>query len=103
MLALLGAPRLDGMYLGVDPEGLSFRRAGQTLLLGGESHRTGVEKSHPYRALTASANKLFPQARVCARWSAQDCITLVWKMGDDPVHGVCPSADGSDLSENIPL
>lgn len=76
VLALLGAPRLDGMYLGVDPEGLSFRRAGQTLLLGGESHRTGVEKSHPYRALTASANKLFPQARVCARWSAQDCITL---------------------------
>ena len=31
------------------------------------------------------------------------CGYRVWKMGDDPVHGVCPSADGSDLSENIPL
>ena len=35
VLALKNAPQLDGMYYGVDPEGLSFRNAGEYLLLGG--------------------------------------------------------------------
>ncbi len=70
------APRLEGMYLGVDPGGLSLRRAGQSLLLGGQSHRTGVQKNRPYRALASSAHKLFPQAKIWQKWSAQDCITL---------------------------
>lgn len=76
VLALSGAPRLEGMYLGVDPGGLSLRRAGQSLLLGGQSHRTGVQKNRPYRALASSAHKLFPQAKIWQKWSAQDCITL---------------------------
>lgn len=76
VLALSGAPRLEGMYLGVDPGGLSLRRAGQSLLLGGQSHRTGVQKNRPYRTLASSAHKLFPQAKIWQKWSAQDCITL---------------------------
>ena len=33
---------LDGMYYGIDPQGLSFRNADQAILIGGFSHRTGV-------------------------------------------------------------
>ena len=43
MLALEGAQRLSGMYLGTDADGLSFRRSGELLLLGGGNHRTGGE------------------------------------------------------------
>lgn len=64
------------MYLGVDPDGLSFRCAGQSLLLGGQGHRTGIPKSRPYKALTSAARQMFPQAGILGRWSAQDCITL---------------------------
>ena len=42
--ALAGAETLEGMYLGIDREGLSFRSQGDLLLLGGGSHRTGVNK-----------------------------------------------------------
>lgn len=76
VLALSGAPDLDGMYLGIDPDGLSLRPAGSMLLLGGQSHRTGVPKPHAYESLASSACHLFPQAAIACKWSAQDCITL---------------------------
>ena len=41
-IALEGAERPEGMYLGIDRDGLSFRTCGDYLLLGGGSHRTGV-------------------------------------------------------------
>ena len=44
VVALEGAERLEGMHLGIDQDGLSFRTWGNLLLLGGGSHRTGVNQ-----------------------------------------------------------
>lgn len=75
VVALENAAELDGMYLGL--EGLSFRNYGSYLLLGGGGHRTG---EHPdkssYDRLERAARWLWPDARVVAKWSAQDCMTM---------------------------
>lgn len=76
VLALTHAGKLRNMYLGVDSDGLSFRSAGNTLLLGGNGHRTGKPVSNPYHNLRQIAHRLYPSSRVCGHWSAQDCITL---------------------------
>lgn len=76
VLALENAPRIDGMYLGIGKDGYSFRRAGHYLLFGGEGHRTGENsQGGRYQRLENKARALFPDSRVAARWSAQDCIT----------------------------
>ena len=41
VVAVKQAQQLDGMYYGIDEEGLSFRNAGKLLLAGGGQHRTG--------------------------------------------------------------
>ena len=41
VLALENAAKLEGMYYGIDADGLSFRPQGDLLLLGGGNHRTG--------------------------------------------------------------
>lgn len=75
VLALSGCKRVEGMYYGVDKEGLSFRQAGDYLLLGGASHRTGEnKKGGAYRYLEDMARKYYPEGKVEARWSAQDCM-----------------------------
>jgi len=75
--AVEGAPRLDGMYYGIDPDGLSFRNAGSLLLVGGGSHRTGMApRGGQYHELEARAKQLWPGCRPVLRWSAQDCMTL---------------------------
>lgn len=91
--ALAGAETLEGMYLGIDREGLSFRSQGDLLLLGGGSHRTGVNKrgrkdpgngagsaevcgEGRYGMLLNRAREFYPECREAARWSAQDCMTL---------------------------
>lgn len=76
VIALQNAFLPYGMYLGIDPDGLSFRMAGDYLLLGGGSHRTGESPGHPYEILEAQAKTLWPQCRVARRWSAQDCVTI---------------------------
>lgn len=77
VLALEGAGTLDGMYLGVDPDGLSFRNYGPYLLLGGGGHRTGENSSGGrYERLRQAAQRLWPGCREAARWSAQDCMPL---------------------------
>lgn len=74
-LALTGCHKVDGMYLGIDGEELSFRSAGEYLLLGGYGHRTGREKMCYAKAkLEEYAKKYFPQANVEAFWAAQDCM-----------------------------
>lgn len=76
VLALEGAPVYDGMYYPMEPGGLSFRSYGSYLLLGGQAHRTGKnEQGGQFAALETAAHKLFPDCRVAARWSAQDCMT----------------------------
>ncbi|MBQ3515235.1 MAG: FAD-dependent oxidoreductase [Lachnospiraceae bacterium] len=75
VLALSGCSKINGMYYGIDQDGLSFRQAGDFLLVGGGSHRTGEnKKGGSYDFLMQAAKKYFPDCREEARWSAQDCM-----------------------------
>lgn len=88
---------LNGMYLGIDRDGLSFRCAEGKLILGGGSHRTGksltrtrkVLVEHSYTKpsfvkkevkmggfcyLREQAKKYYPDAVETAYWAAQDCM-----------------------------
>lgn len=74
-VAVCNAQRLDGMYYGIDPDGLSFRMAKELLILGGSSHRTGENrKGGNYERLQKAAAEFYPKARIQAAWSAQDCM-----------------------------
>lgn len=75
VLALEGAPRLDGMWVDGSGKGLSFRRQGELLLLGGGGHRTG-RQGGGWEVLSAFAREHWPQAREVCRWAAQDCMSL---------------------------
>lgn len=75
VLALDGAPDVDGMYIDEDKKGLSFRNYGGLLLLGGGSHRTG-KQGGGWRELEDFAKKNYPNARIVTKWATQDCITL---------------------------
>lgn len=76
VLALEHATALQGMYYGIDPDGYSFRPAGQYLLMGGENHRSGEnDTGGAYQELRAAAERLFPGVTVARQWSAQDCMT----------------------------
>lgn len=77
VLALHHAQQLDGAYLGIDSDGCSFRNAGELLLLGGGSHRTGMNKAGgQYETLQKNAQMWYPNCTEAARWSAQDCIPI---------------------------
>ncbi len=77
VLALGNTPTPQFMYYGIDPDGLSFRTAEGKLLLGGGGHRTGKgPQSGAYGTLRQRAKALWPDCRITAAWSAQDCITL---------------------------
>lgn len=73
--AFCGADKVDGMYLDASGEGLSFRNAGDLLLIGGGSHRTG-KKSAAWRSAEEFAKKHYPDAKCEYRWATQDCMTL---------------------------
>lgn len=75
VLALEGAPELGGMYVDEDSRGLSFRNYRNLLLLGGGGHRTG-KPGGGWLELEGTARAHWPQARIAARWAAQDCMTL---------------------------
>lgn len=84
VLALTNTKPIKNMYYGIDENGLSFRQAGEYLLLGGSSHRTGQiygkkrgEKtvcSGAYGYLRDMAKIYFPEAKEVTYWSAQDCM-----------------------------
>lgn len=77
VLALKGAAKLDGMYLGVDDDGISLRNFDDMLLFGGGNHRTGENSAGgKYDFIRAKAKEFIPQSKEIACWSAQDCITL---------------------------
>ncbi len=82
VVALKGAARPEGMYLGIDGDGLSFRSCGDLLLLGGGSHRTGVHPTEKtgsgcgYEMLRNRAQDMYPGCSEVCQWSAQDCMTL---------------------------
>lgn len=75
VLALSGCGKMNGMYYGIDSDGFSFRQAGEYLLLGGASHRTGKHDcAGAYRTLETAANQYFPESKIVTKWSAQDCM-----------------------------
>lgn len=75
VLALKGAAQVDGMYIDEKDGGLSFRNAGELLLLGGRGGRTG-RKNGGWQALEKDARALYPEAKEITRWATQDCMTL---------------------------
>ncbi|MCI9037910.1 MAG: FAD-dependent oxidoreductase [Oscillospiraceae bacterium] len=75
VLALRGAPELEGMYVDEAEDGLSLRSYHGLLLLGGGGHRTG-KKGGGWAELSAVAQRAYPNAREAARWAAQDCMSL---------------------------
>lgn len=76
VLALLNAPKINGMYISIDHDGYSFRTYKDVLLMGGSKHRTGENiLGDRYDNLRSAAQKFFPDATEVLHWSAQDCIT----------------------------
>ena len=75
VIALQNAERVEGMYLDCADNGLSIRKAGQYLLLGGGGHRTGKE-GLGWKLPENAAEKYYPDGRIAARWATQDCMTL---------------------------
>ncbi len=77
VLALEKAQKLQGMYLGIDPQSNSFRSHGDVLLFGGEKHRTGEHLPvNCYDQLRLAAKQIYPNSTEKRCWSAQDCMTL---------------------------
>ena len=75
VLALSGCNNIEGMYIGIDKNGLSFRQAGEYLLFGGSSHRTGENKNGGAYSYLAEMSKMYyPDSKEEMRWSAQDCM-----------------------------
>ena len=75
VLALENAQNVAGMYLDENEKGLSFRNYGGLLLLGGGCHRTG-KRGGGWTELEGFAQSHYPDAKIAARWAAQDCMTL---------------------------
>lgn len=77
ILELTPVPNLHGMYLGIDSRAYSFRNAGDRLLLGYGSHRTGkIPKENPFLTMKQTGEHLFPMSGEVRRWSATDCMTM---------------------------
>lgn len=75
VLALSGARPIRGMYIDQSGKGLSFRRSGDLILLGGGSHRTG-RQGGGWEELRRAARRFWPQSHEVAHWAAQDCMSL---------------------------
>ena len=75
VLALENAGSVSGMYVDESDTGLSFRRHGDLLLLGGGSHRTG-KPGGTWHELEAFTQKHYPDAKIRYRWATQDCMSL---------------------------
>ncbi len=75
VIALDGAPALDGMFVDERPDGHSFRTYQNLLLIGGGDHKTG-KKGGGFGELRGLAGRAFPRARERYHWATQDCMTL---------------------------
>lgn len=75
VLALKGAGKIKGMYIGDGEDAYSFRSFGDLLLLGGEGSRTG-RNGNGLRKLRETAGMWYPDSRPAAAWVNQDGVTL---------------------------
>lgn len=77
VMALGPVKELEGMYLGIDKNSYSFRSAGNTLLLGHGSHRTGkCPEKNPYEEMRRLKEHFYPGTEEFGRWSAEDCMSV---------------------------
>ena len=76
LLALDGAPRIDGWYLDADTKGWGLQQRGGQLILSGGLHRCGENRGDSYERLRAQAKLWFSEAREVRAWSSQDCVAL---------------------------
>lgn len=75
VLALENTKQVKGMYVDENLKGLSFRNYGDTLLLGGGSHRTG-KQGGGFKELHDIAKRYLGPVKIVAEWATQDCMTL---------------------------
>lgn len=75
VLGLENAKEINGMYIDVDENGLSFRTYKNLLLLGGGGHRTG-KTGGGFGELRQKAMEFYPEGKVRYYWAAQDCMSL---------------------------
>lgn len=68
-------PDIQGMYADEDINGLSFRCAGNYLLIGGGGHRTG-KIGGAWHDAEKLMKDIYPDCSPKLRWAAQDCMTL---------------------------
>jgi len=75
VLALSGCDKINSVYKGIEKDSISVRQAGEYILVGGVSHRSGIHNcSSAYNKLIDTAKKYFPKGDVKMMWSAQDCM-----------------------------
>ena len=75
VLALEGAPLVEGMFLDEQEAGLSFRTYGDLLLVGGGDHKTG-KTDGGLSVLRRFAKEAYPEAQIKYHWATQDCMSL---------------------------
>lgn len=71
----------DGYYINVEVPALSFRTVKQgdkrLLLAVGYDYKTGTEEMrNGYSRLETMVRKMYPDAEILYKWTAEDCITL---------------------------
>lgn len=77
VLEMQGKHGICEPFLGIEEAGVSLRPCGEdTLLIGGSSHRAGMEGGGRYEALRAFAAQHFPDLHEVCSWSAEDCVTV---------------------------
>lgn len=75
VIALEGAPQINGMYVDEAPKGMSFRTYENLLFVGGGDHSTG-KTGGGWQELRDFSKKYFRGAIEKFHWATQDCITL---------------------------
>ncbi len=75
VIAYEGCADVGGMYIDESGKGFSFRNYGNSLLIGGGSHRTGKQGGN-WTEIRNFAKINYPQAREATFWATQDCMSL---------------------------
>ena len=73
--AFNNAQTLNSMYMDEAENGFTFRSYNDTLIIGGNCHRTG-KRSTGWKPLDDFAGKHYPDSELIYQWSTQDCMSL---------------------------